>query len=79
MSVKIKARTRVLVANAIGNLKLSLAAETYHEQEQNLLSAANVVADALGAVRNTDGYKLEMRSLEGYKTTTGDGKPPATK
>ncbi|QIG66827.1 hypothetical protein [Rhizobium phage RHph_X94] len=47
MNVKIKSRTRVLVANAIGNLKLSLTEETYDNQLAALQAAKAAIDSAI--------------------------------
>lgn len=45
--LKIKARTRVLVANAIGNLKLSMTEETYDGQSAALHAAKAAIDSAI--------------------------------
>ncbi|QIG67614.1 hypothetical protein EVB50_004 [Rhizobium phage RHph_TM3_4A] len=54
MNVKIKSRTRVLVANAIGNLKLSLTEETYDNQLAALQAAKAAIDSAIATQATTN-------------------------
>lgn len=47
MSVKIKQRSRVLVANAIGNLKLSMTEDTIEGQLASLTAAKHAIDQAI--------------------------------